>query len=131
MGRDYRYNIKFNPQNGRHVRAAEILDSVGARQKAQLVAEAIVAYTDGEKSEHVNYQPMLTREDIRKMVEDILHQKKLNAPEADSTEQKTMQPPKPDDIPTQQRVPDITDEKISGESNDVVDAVLNGLKGFI
>lgn len=67
MGKDYRYNIKFNPENGKHLRASEILDSVGVRQKAQLVAEALVAYVDGDKSEHVSFQPMITREDIRKM----------------------------------------------------------------
>ncbi len=78
MGKDFKYNIRLNPNNPDHQEVAKILDSLTKRgEKSQLIVDAILICT-GKKSA-INPQPVLLKETINAMVEEILREKGIQA----------------------------------------------------
>ena len=65
----YSFTIGFNEKKPDHVRAAQILNELGKREKSDYIARCILAY-EGEKdlSEHTTQDSELTQSVIRSMV---------------------------------------------------------------
>lgn len=77
MGKDFRFNIKLNPDNAEHMQVARILDGLGRGAKRQLIVDAILAYTASDGKENMNIDAM--RETIRTMIDEELNSRdKLN-----------------------------------------------------
>ena len=84
---DVKFTIQFNRANPEHLRAAEILNSLGRRGKAQYIAIAVLHYESCDKAAVSNR--MFDEKSIEAVVHRILRECNLNdsaeLPDADDS----------------------------------------------
>lgn len=132
LGKDYRYNIKLNPNNAEHMRVAQILDNLGRGEMRQLIVNAVLAYTmkstDGQIDAAYDMDTMRTT--IYAMVEESL--KKHEAQNKNESVKTERHEPKTSVQPTYLK-PDtnITDADEKGNKPGTIDDIMKSLNGFI